>query len=162
MNEENINVYEVQVFAVSDHMKERMLGSWRGVADSEMKAKELAEADVWEQRFTDDGYSPSHAVRIVPRYLVSESWFHSFDGANEGVLRWVYDRADGLVAHAAIRRADGSWLPLTKGQRAHLDKAIVEVLDVDASHEDFSDVKEVESLPGWCSADQGLQRRPKA
>ena len=161
MKDENLKVYEVQVFAVCDHMKDRMLGSWRGAAESEMKSKELAEAEVWEQRFTDEGFSPSHAVRIVPRYLVSESWFHSFDGANEGILRWTYDRAEGVVGHAAARRSDGTWVPLTKGQQAHLDKALVEVIDVDFTHEDFTDVKEMESLPAWCADDQASKRRPK-
>jgi hypothetical protein len=161
MNEKSIKVYEVQVFAVRDNTKERMLGSWRGAADSEMKAKEQAEADVWEQRFTDDGYSPSHAVRVVPRYLVSDSWWHSFDGATEGILRWTYDRADGLVSNAAARRADSTWVPLTKGQQTHLDKALVEVLDIDGAHEDFSDVKEMESLPSWCADEQVPKRHPK-
>lgn len=156
-----VKVYEVQVYAVRDDTKERLLGSWRGAADSEMKAKELAEAEVWDGRFTNDGYSPSHALRVVPRYLVSEAWWHSLDGASEGIVRWVYDRADGVVAHASARRADGTWVPLTKGQKAQLDSALVEGLDVDESHGDFADIKEVESPPEWSTNVPAPRRRPQ-
>lgn len=161
MSNDNIKVYEVQVFAVADGVKDRMLGSWRGMADSELKAKELAEADVWEQRFTDDGFSPSHALRVVPRYLVADRWFHSFDGANEGIIRWTYDRGEGTVEHAAAMLPGGTWAPLTKGQQSHLDKALVDVLDIDGNPDDIEGVLEMESLPTWSAPDQAPKRRPK-
>lgn len=66
MNNDNVRLYEVLVFAVAEGEKDRQIGSWSGPADSELKAKELAEADLWTQKLTDEGYSPSHALRVLP------------------------------------------------------------------------------------------------
>lgn len=157
-----IKVYEVLVFKVADGEMDRMVGGWRGPADSELKAKEMAEADVWSQHLTDQGYSPSHAVRELPRYLKAERWFHSWDGATEGVIRWGYDRVDGEVVHAAaLRPDDHAWAPLTKGQLERLTETLEEVFDVDANPQDFEGVEEVEVLPEWAAAPPAPTTRPK-
>jgi hypothetical protein len=161
MKSDEVKVYEVIVFAVAEGRRDRQIGSWRGPADSELKAKEFAEVDCWTQNLTEEGYSPSHGLRVMPRYLKAERWFHSWDGATEGVIRWAYDRADGEVVHAAALRPDGAvWAPLTKGQLMQLRDALEEVFDVDGNPDDFEGVEEVEVLPEWAAQPQA-PRRPK-
>lgn len=162
MSTDNLKVFEVYVSAVGGHKKEELMGVWRGAATSEMQAREFAEADVWQERFTRDGLSPSHAIREVPRYLVSDKWFHSFDGINEGIIRFAYDRATSAVLHGdALRQESGLWTPLTKGDTGHLAHALHEILDIDFNVDDFEGLKEVAELPAWATQGQATARRAK-
>lgn len=141
-------LYAVMVGHAESPTKDRWLGSWTGLADTEAEAHTKARADVWQARFDAEGLSPVFATRVLPRFVVAEHWGHIFLGNREEMTRWAYDRVAEKLVTAEVQ-TNGKWSRLADAAVKDLTESIHDN-DATGTPGDF-ELAEVDALSGWAA-----------
>lgn len=137
-------LFEVQVgYRDEAAGKDRWIGSWTGVADSELEAQEKAHASEWSDAQGYAGLNPVYTTRVKPRFVVAEGWATS---AQSNTTRWVYDRVAAKLVSAEVKTGD-KWEALTESAMKDLTES-VEDHEAAVCPEEFG-LTEAQEVPAW-------------